>query len=100
MISGSVVPATRRAKRTGSEGFGTQVPASTDLAQVAPNPHEHRRSVRNSPSISARKPVPTDGCGGAAMPRRSLKIAVGDGRVNHGAQLAPQWISARRYHLG
>ena len=25
-ISGSVVPATRRARRTGSEGFGTQVP--------------------------------------------------------------------------
>src|SRR5258705_7713545 len=100
MISGSVVPATRRARRTGSEGFGTRVPASTDLAQVARNRHEHRRSAQNSPRISGRKPVPTDGCKGAASPRRSLKTAVGDGSVNHGAQLAPQWIGARRYHLG
>src|SRR6266478_8284003 len=100
IIRGSVVPATRRARRTGSESFRTRVPASMHLARVAPNPHEHRRSAQNSPRISGRKPVPTDGCEGAATPRRSLKVAVGDGSVNHGAQLAPQWIGTRRYHLG
>src|SRR5258705_11325310 len=99
-ISGSVVPATRRARRTGSESLRTRVPASMDLAQVVPNPHEHRRSAQNSPRISGRKPVPADGCNGAATPARSLKIAVGDGSVNHVAQLAPHRIGARRYHLG
>src|SRR5258706_16201741 len=98
-ISGSVVPATRRARRTGSESLRTRVPASMDLAQVSPNPHEHRRSAQNSPRISGGRPVPTEGCKGAATPRRSLKIAVGNASVIHGAQLAPQWIGARRYNL-
>src|SRR5258705_6509860 len=100
IIRGSVVPATRRARRTGREIFRTRVPASMHLAQVAPTDREHRRSAQNSPRISGRKAVPTDGCEGAASPRRSLKIAVGDGRVNHGAQLAPYRIRARGQHLG
>ena len=45
MISGSVVPATRRARRTGSESFGNASPGS------APNCRKHRRSGRIPPRI-------------------------------------------------
>src|SRR6266481_4300304 len=43
IISGSVVPAIRRARRTGNEGFGNASPGS------APNSLKHRRSCRISP---------------------------------------------------
>src|SRR6266404_6806784 len=92
MISGSVVPATRRARRTGNEGFGNTSPG------VGANRSKHRRSRRISPRIlEGYKPALGES---AKVPgrspwrprnltSRSLEIAVGDGGIHHGAQLAP-----------
>src|SRR5450759_1124214 len=44
-------------------------------------------------AISSREPAFTS-------PENALEIAVGDRRVNHGAQLAPERIGTRGQHLG
>src|ERR1700730_9018597 len=96
MISGSVVPATRRASRTGRERFGTNF---TDLRLIA---CEHRRSVADAPSVLGSRFGLARVPGAWGRPRLpcELEIALGDGGVNHSTQLAPDRIGARRQHLG
>ena len=88
-----MVPATRRARRTGSESFGTQVPAHGIQRECARWLPDSKRRLWNAPAAP--------GFRGAVGPRnRCSEIAVGDGRIHQGAQLAPQRIGARRQHLG
>src|SRR5450755_437461 len=98
IISGSVVPATSRARRTGSEVFRTQVPDKGSGA-IAPNRSEHRISLETIHGFQARQGTGSTSRRSAYRSCAVLKIALGDGSIDHGAQLAPQRIGARGQHL-
>src|ERR1700719_4670059 len=102
-IRGSVVPATRRARRTGKEGFGTQGPASIiwrRLRQTVASIGKPQKSAKDFARgrFGGHRPYGAKRQAGPGM--AGLKIAVGYGCVNHGAQFAPDRIGARRRHLG
>src|ERR1700680_2129192 len=99
MISGSMVPATRRARRTGSESFGTKLPDqrcdNTEVTQSR-GAQYHRHCERSEAIHLATERK--NGLLRRFAPRNDdvSEIAVGDGGIDHAAQFAPHRIRARR----
>src|SRR6266566_7567353 len=111
-ISGSVVPATRSTRRTGSESFGTKLPDqrrdNTEVPQSrGAQYHRHgERSEAIHPATQRKNGLlpfahELRRTGRRFTPRNDdvSEIAVGNRRVHHGAQFAPHRISARRQYL-
>src|ERR1700694_4563587 len=97
IISGSVVPATSRARRTDNESLSTRLPGIRRGGRQVTGRIGEAPEVRQGELWPGESSLEAGPRGGTSFPS---EIAVGDGGEDHGAQFGAHRRGTRRRQLG